>query len=479
MKKIWLYAALSLAALGTAFGGTITVTQPAAGSVAMGSTVQIAWTAVDVSSHVRIRLVQADGTLAQLLEDDRAPGGSPFPWTVASPAVVGGSYRIQVRALDNSARGESANFTVTAAGPGTTGAIRDVRLSGSPPYAAGSSVTISWSLTGVSQPLKLQLLRGDGGMAGAIANNLSSAATSHPWLAGNLVGGAAGAGDYKVRVSTVDDSLSADSPLFALAGSSPVIPAHAVIPDCDLELAGVGVEYYNGNVVAWVKNNGPDALNQDVKFLLDFPERGGGGHYVTRRLTIPVGQERSVELQAMAPGDIPDSGLRTIVSIETSRSAINDPNRLNQHRDVRLWAEGHSPVDLALTLNSHDVHVTRVVGGGTLTHYRYRLRATLRLRNNSPAPAAIHEVTCSWTHQYPSSLDPAQWVQAAGTTPGSIRVGPFRPGEWTTCEITIEFLIHHNWVDHDNRILFELDPEHRFNDPDRGNNRAATGAFRD
>lgn len=480
MKKILLFAALSLIALGVAFGGTITVTQPAGGNIPMGTTIQIAWTAVDVSSHVRIRLVLADGTLVQLLEDDVAAGRSPYPWTVAAPAVVGGTYKIQVRALDNSARGESAAFTVTeAGGPGPTSAIRDARLSGTSPYTAGAGVTITWSTTGISQPLKLRLFHRDGGLAGAIANNLSSAATSFSWLAGNLVGGTAGAGDYKVRVATADDSLSAESPIFSLAAASPTIPAVAVIPDCDLELAGVGVEYYNGNIVAWVKNNGPDALSQDVKFLLDFPERGGGGHYVTRRLAIPVGQERSVELQPLAAGDITDAGLRAIVSIETSRSDIHDPNRFNQHRDVRLWAEGRRPIDLALQLNHSDVRVTRVVGGGTLTHYRYRLRATLRLRNNSPASAVINEVTCSWTHQYPSSLDPAQWVQAAGTTPGSIRVGPFRPGVWTTCDITIEFLIHHNWVDHDNRILFELDPQHLLNDPDRGNNLAHTGAFRD
>ncbi len=159
-------------------------------------------------------------------------------------------------------------------------------------------------------------------------------------------------GEYLIRIWTVRETgedVSGDSARFSILVRANPVPGDQEDPGTgqpgtgpaalrsDLELAGVGVEYDGTRIVAWVRNNGPDALaDRDVKFRLNFPERGGGEQILTRPLTIPVGQERSVPMVVMDASVFPDSGLRTSVAIDTSLSRIQDPNRLNQHRDVRL-----------------------------------------------------------------------------------------------------------------------------------------------
>ena len=56
MKKALLFATLLLFAAGAAFGGTITVSQPAGGSFAMGAACPVHWTASGVSGNVKIQL---------------------------------------------------------------------------------------------------------------------------------------------------------------------------------------------------------------------------------------------------------------------------------------------------------------------------------------------------------------------------------------------------------------------------------------
>jgi hypothetical protein len=484
MKKTLFFAALALFAAGLAFGGTITVSIPDGSDVVMGSTVRITWTAVDVRSNVKIRLVRPGGALIEILTSGVEADSSPFPWLVDAPAEVGGTYKIHVKANDNSAEATSATFTVVeGTEPVVPGTISNVRLGGTSPYNIGNSVPVSWSATGVTQQLKLELLRSTNVSAGTIVTPLAVGTASYSWTAGSYVGGTATIGDYKVRVSTIDNALSADSATFSLAttpgtpggssidvtkpdssdswlpgsrhevtwtctgsvgsmvsvtlrreGAAEADPPAARICDgcanglpgyrhidwfipeslaedryyvrvkeagaagihgdsdvfsisatgqgselagpdtairCDLEMPGVGIEHYNGHIVAWVKNNGPESLrDRDVKFLLDFPELGGGGHYITKRLTIPVGSEEGVELQAMAREEIPPAGLRVIVSIETSRSHIVDPNRLNQHRDVRIGG-----LDIVCEAPRSDLELARMyLQGGEDYRVKFKIK---------------------------------------------------------------------------------------------------------
>jgi hypothetical protein len=596
MKKTFLFTILTFLAAGLAFGGTITVTQPAGGSFAMGAACPVHWTITGTVGNIKIQLISPGGGLVGLLAGRLDSGSSPYNWTVASPAEADQTYRIRVSAIDGSASGESAEFSLTAAGgPGDPGTIGYVRLGGASPYTIGSSVAVTWTAGGVSQNLKLQLLNSGGGSVGVIVNSLAAGTTSYSWSAGQYIGGTAGAGEYKIRVSTIDGSLFADSAVFSLGAASPVaayihlvepgtvsswpagsdqaiiwrktgdqprrvqitlrregapesedpaarladgvannerwsgrIPASvaagryfvrvrashtvrgdsvpfpvtvpgassgttirvtsplsadrwcigqertitwtksgtmhgyvaislrriasgindpdaltittntandgifnfwripaSVDPDdyfirvrtnergsahvsgespifticpaggggsapptilADLELAGVGIEYAHGQIVAWIRNNGPEDVFRDVQFLLNFPERGGGGHYVTRRINVPAGQERSVDIQSLATADIPEGGLRTSLSIETSRSGIRDGNLRNQHRDVRLGIP-----DIKLTLPHGDFQLKKLyLQGGK----DYHVTTWIIVRHNGPS--TLHNIRVFW-----------------------------------------------------------------------------------
>lgn len=222
MKKMMFIATLAVFIAGSLFGGTITVTQPAGGNMAMGAACPIAWTASGVTSNVRINLIAPGGAMVGMLIGNLIPGSSPYTWTVGAPAVAGQQYRIRVVAQDGSGMGESAVFTVTSGGgdPGTPGSIADVQLSGTSPHRIGDSRTISWAAPGVSTTLKLQLIRSSGSIVGAIANSLPAGTTSHNWPAGHYIGGTAEPGEkFRIRVSTTDNSLTAESQTFALSNS--------------------------------------------------------------------------------------------------------------------------------------------------------------------------------------------------------------------------------------------------------------------
>ena len=141
----------------------------------------------------------------------------------------------------------------------------------------------------------------------------------------------------RARVSA---SLIADSEIFVISASGDpgASEGNSIWVNADLALVGVGVEYYNGNIVAWVRNNGPDRLQGHlVKFRVSFPETGSSRN-ISKELSIQVGHEEGVPLMELEARLIPDAGRRVIVDIEPSDYNIRDTNRLNQHRDVRVFA---------------------------------------------------------------------------------------------------------------------------------------------
>jgi hypothetical protein len=120
MKKTLCFSVLAILAATLVYGGTITVTQPAAGNVVMGSVVKIMWTASNVSSNVKILLRRPGGVLVGTIAGNLPVSPGLYDWTVAAPAVVGDSYIIQVRSIDGPAAGASGVISVVAAS-GTSG----------------------------------------------------------------------------------------------------------------------------------------------------------------------------------------------------------------------------------------------------------------------------------------------------------------------------------------------------------------------
>lgn len=214
MKKTLMFATLALFAAGLAFGGTITVTQPTAGDKVMGSSMQIAWTSSGVAGNFKIQLIRSGGAVVGVLQNPVA--ASPWSWTVAAPAEVGAQYKIRVSSIDGTTQGVSALFTVVADGggdPGSPGTITNVHLNSSSPYCFGTAYTISWTVNSVPQHLKLQLMHSGGGGAVALDSDMAPGTSSKSWTPDAALGAGT---DYKVRVSTLDNSVSAESALFEL-----------------------------------------------------------------------------------------------------------------------------------------------------------------------------------------------------------------------------------------------------------------------
>jgi hypothetical protein len=204
MKKALMMIIFAAFAVGMIHGGTITVTQPSGGSLAMGSSCPIAWTANGVSAHVKIQLIKPGGGLVGPLASDLPPGSSPFAWTVAAPAVVGEQYRIRVHAKDGSADGESAIFTVVQGGtPQPSCTLHLISPLDGALWLRDHGNTIQWTSTNLAGQVRLELVRYLGPMLGIIAENLP-ASGSYGWTkTGEYSGHTAPAGKYVIRVRSM------------------------------------------------------------------------------------------------------------------------------------------------------------------------------------------------------------------------------------------------------------------------------------
>jgi len=427
MKKMMFFAALATFAMNMALPGqVITVTSPtAADDWCIGTTYSITWTKAGTMPNtvtVRLRRAGSDnsepGAAVIANETDNNGTNGTFRWPVPA-SIAAGEYFIRVKTVGSPAgipevSGDSPDFSIrTCASSGAS--IIVTQPNGSSSWRPGSNHTITWTKSGTMGHMVAITLRREGAPeadppAARIVDGCANNESRMWFIADSLA-----EGRYFVRIKT-PEGVTGNSAVFSIsatgAGSEPATPDSPI--RADLELAGVGVEYYNGNIVAWVRNNGPDALaNHDVKFLLNFPERGGGGQYITKRMTVPSGQERSVDLQPLAAADIPNAGLRTSVSIDTSRSNISDANRLNQHRDVRLGG-----LDIGLTIPRERFKLSRLYGMGGKD---YKTECWVHVRHN--LPRNVDSVRVFWV------IDTQGGAVSVGS--GSFTFDPLRPSPYS------------------------------------------------
>ena len=463
---------------------TITVASPNGGeSWVLGSPHDVTWTQSGVSGTVNIDLLRDGSVLGPIASGIAATAGS-HRWTVGSysggTASARGGYRVRVRHSTGTPSDDSnRDFAIAPEGTEPPGgaSITVTAPDASSNWRPGSRQTVTWTKTGALNPMANITLRREGApeseaaadrIADGCANN-----GSRVWFIPESLA----EGRYFVRVKA--GGVQGDSSVFAISAdgrgsdlAGPDTPIRA-----DLSMPGVGVEYYNGHIVAWVKNNGPDSVrNHNVVFRLHLPEREPTARTITQLLTVPVGAEEGVRLLAMSAGDIPAAGLRAIVSIDAALSHIVDANRLNQHRDERIFADNRTPIDLGIRLTGSTVE--RVIGGGTASHYKARSRGTMHMTRRGGGPTEFRRMNCRWELQQRRRDGTGNWSYVPETSSGTIQLGPFRDGEETTQSVSIDSMIHHNWPEYfDFRIAFILDPQGGVNDPNQDNNRTYTSAF--
>jgi hypothetical protein len=82
----------------------------------------------------------------------------------------------------------------------------------------GQTWPIAWTATGVNGNVKIQLIKPGGALIGVIAPSLAHGSSPFPWTIGLTSSGMAAAGNYKVRVISLDGSVMDESNnLFTLA----------------------------------------------------------------------------------------------------------------------------------------------------------------------------------------------------------------------------------------------------------------------
>ncbi len=97
---------------------------------------------------------------------------------------------------------------------------------GEPQMAQGMKWMISWTAANVTQPVRILLIKGAGGKFGTIKEPLEPGASPWEWSVGQTDAGMAPAGQYKIRITTLDGSKGdiSDSNFTITAGTTPPEP---------------------------------------------------------------------------------------------------------------------------------------------------------------------------------------------------------------------------------------------------------------
>jgi hypothetical protein len=193
----------------------ITVTAPTAGTVNLGSTLNIAWTNTGAVANVKIELVNQATNAVTVI-------AASHPNTVKTKAYViprtlaPGNYKVRITDLNNSAtRGESVQFAV-----GTAMSITMEPLSRNA-YTRGQSIDIGWVANNVSA-LKIELLKG-GVLSNVIATSLSTSANGGHYsytIPTTLATSTA----YSIKITSINPNnpaIKSESPVFSILSVLP------------------------------------------------------------------------------------------------------------------------------------------------------------------------------------------------------------------------------------------------------------------
>ncbi len=177
---------------------TITVTSPPAGLILQhNSTYGITWNYNGPINNIHIHLSTDGGSSWQTVATNQ-PISSPYQWPV--PTVTSSNCIIRLQDTGGLATGYSGVFTIAPPPPGIT--VSNPQNSDNRPL--GQTHTITWSYVTIpdTEPVNIELLQ-NGGVVGAIAQDIPISQCSFDWTVGSHSNGTATpASDYSVRVVT-------------------------------------------------------------------------------------------------------------------------------------------------------------------------------------------------------------------------------------------------------------------------------------
>jgi hypothetical protein len=181
---------------------SITVTAPNGGETFMvGTPVNITWSSTGITGNVQIRLLQ-DNVSVKVIANSTANDGS-HTWNIPSTQAAGSNYKVRVTSVDDTSIKDAsdANFTIEA-----PPSITVTAPNGGETFMAGTPMNITWSSTGITGNVQIRLLQ-DNVSVKVIANSTANDG-SHTW---NIPSTQAAGSNYKVRVTSVDDTSIKDA----------------------------------------------------------------------------------------------------------------------------------------------------------------------------------------------------------------------------------------------------------------------------
>ncbi len=238
--------------------GVITVIQPATGAKwYRGMPWDISWTTGGaVNANVRIQLNRGATKVLDISPSTPMAGGT-YHWTIPAAQAVAGNYSISVTALDNLARGKTANFSILS------GDITVTQPAAGAVWPRGSTQVITWTKTGdlINAMVKIMLMRGT-----SVVSTLVSRTDNNGSFEWAIPAGQAPAANYMVRIVTADGLVKANSGVFTIAKGAGLTL-----------LSPNGSERFDAatdQAIRW--SNDPEVLEVKLEF-----SRDNGGSYTT------------------------------------------------------------------------------------------------------------------------------------------------------------------------------------------------------
>jgi hypothetical protein len=255
----------------TILDASLTLASPNGGETWPYSTQKtITWTSSGLTGNVKLVLYQNGTKVGSIAVDIPVTQGS-YDWTVGNydggTASPGTGYVVRIKSMVNTAYYDDSDASFTIAPPPS---VTISSPNGGENWTHGTTKTITWTSSGLTGNVKLDLYR-NGTDIGCIAVNIPVTQGSYDWTAGNYDGGTASPGTgYAVRVKSMENTAYYDDSdaSFIISGLVLTSPnggenwAHGVQETITWTSCGITgnvklVLYQNGNNIGGIAFNIP------------------------------------------------------------------------------------------------------------------------------------------------------------------------------------------------------------------------------
>jgi len=188
------------------FGASLTITAPAAGeNWSLRSAQTITWTTSgSQNANVKIQLYKGTTKVSDI--NLKTPNDGSSNWTVPTGLTPAANYRIRIRTVDNLVTDYSDYFTISKPSIMVTAPAAGTR------WGRNTTQNITWTVNGtMNASVKIQLFRGTTFVQPIVASTPNNG--SYLWtIPASLAVGS----NYKIKIKTVDNFVTARSGLFTI-----------------------------------------------------------------------------------------------------------------------------------------------------------------------------------------------------------------------------------------------------------------------